>query len=99
MSTLQIEVNSNSAKLIGSLARKAIANLDKKAHAKIVKNSEVTLDLSQINEVDTSGLAWLLFLLEQANLNNCQLSFAHLPADLLKLAELSAVKEFLSPAS
>lgn len=99
MSTLKIDVNGNNTKLIGSLARNSVAKIGKKSHLAIISNNQATVDLSQVNEVDTSGLAWLLFLIEQANQNNCQLSFAHLPTDLLNLAKLSAVSEFLTPAS
>ncbi len=96
MNKLEISINDGVAELIGSLNSTAVSALKNKIQRKITKHREITLNLSKITDIDTAGLAWLLFILEQANKSGCQLSFAHLPEDLLKLAKLSAVDEFLS---
>ena len=53
------------------------------------------VNLSQVQKVDTAGLAWILYIVEQAILNTCQLTFTHIPQDLLKLACLSGVDSFI----
>lgn len=99
--TLEIKLNGATGEIVGPLNRNTVAKLDKNYHVKIIKQlaNEAALDLAQTTSVDTAGLAWLLLLLEIANEKNCQLAFANLPDDLLKLAKLSAVDTFLIPTT
>ncbi len=99
--TLEIKLEGATGKIVGPLNRNTVAKLDKKYHVKVIKQlaKNATLDLAQTTSVDTAGLAWLLLLLEIANEKNCQLTFANLPDDLLKLAKLSAVDTFLIPTT
>jgi len=99
MNKLDIVLSEGLAELVGPLNRQTIASLPKKAHQKITHNKTMIIDLKQVTDVDTAGLAWLLFLIEAAIKESCQLTFAHLPEDLLKLAKLSAVDDFLSSPS
>ncbi|REL25645.1 STAS domain-containing protein [Thalassotalea euphylliae] len=96
---LTIEIKDQVAQLNGQLTSAAVAALKNKAHRNIVKSKHMVVSLKHINDVDTAGLAWLLFLVEQAKRHNCQLSFADLPQDLLKLAQLSDVDQLLSSPS
>ena len=82
--------------ITGSLIRSTVPSLGKDCHIKLVKeNKSLQLDLNGVNKVDTAGLAWLLLVLEYAKKHQCKLSFAHVPNDLLKLAQLSAVEHLL----
>lgn len=96
---LTIEIKDQVALLNGQLTSAAVAALKNKAHRDIVKTEQMVVNLKHVNDVDTAGLAWLLFLVEQAKRHKCQLSFADLPEDLLKLAQLSDVDELLSSPS
>ena len=97
---LTIDINNQVAQLKGKLTSNTIAALKNKAHRSIVTTDKVVVSLAQVSEVDTAGLAWLLFLVEQAKHHKCQLSFAELPEDLLKLAQLSDVDQLLlSPSA
>ncbi len=79
----------------GALTRATITrNFDKK-YRKIVNDTKVTIDLANVSQIDTAGLAWLLMLVELAGKNACQMNLANLPEDLLKLAKLSAVDTLL----
>ena len=91
--------------LEGELTRHTVPQLTNKHSKKLfscatnkneIKNI-VTLDLCKVTKVDTAGLAWLLQQIELAQANPCQLVFAHLPSELIKLAKLSGVDDFLIP--
>ena len=85
--------------LSGELTRQTVPQLPNKVVRQLISNSSIMLDLKQVKKVDTAGLAWLLALVEQAQVNACQLTLTHLPSDLIKLAKLSAVDDFLPLAS
>ncbi|WP_448212843.1 STAS domain-containing protein [Colwellia sp. MEBiC06753] len=99
MSALSIQITDNNASLVGDLNSTSISALKKQAHKALLTSDAMSISLDQVKDVDTAGLAWLLYLIEQANLCKCRLTFADLPEDLLNLAKLSAVDEFLSSPS
>ena len=96
MSTLTIAIDDNIARLTGPLNRNSVASLNPKSPLKMVNQSALEVNLQGVSIVDTAGLAWLLYLIECANKTKCQLTFAHMPDDLLKLAKLSAVDEYFT---
>ena len=98
MSKLSIDIVDGVAKLRGQLNRHSVEKISKANEREITKTQNTLVDLSDVTEADTAGLAWLLYLVEQATAHKCQLTFAHLPSDLLKLAQLSAVSQFLPTA-
>lgn len=53
------------------------------------------LDFSQVDEVDTAGLAWLLRLLALAKDKNIILELYALPEQLIRLAKISHVDTML----
>lgn len=75
----------------GILTRETITRAFEKKYRNLINSNEITLDLANVNKVDTAGLAWLLMLIELADQHDCKLSLINLPEDLLKLAKLSAV--------
>jgi phospholipid transport system transporter-binding protein len=79
----------------GELIRTTINKPFEKKSNKLFSSAKMTVDLSRVKKVDTAGLAWLLHIVEQANLNACQLIFINIPQDLLKLATLSGVDSFI----
>jgi len=81
--------------VVGELIRTTITKSFEKESKKLFSSIKMVVDLSQIKKVDTAGLAWLLYIVEQAILNSCQLTFIHIPQDLLKLARLSGVDSFI----
>jgi len=81
--------------VVGELIRTTITKSFEKESKKLFSSTKMVVDLSQIKKVDTAGLAWLLYIVEQAILNSCQLTFIHIPQDLLKLARLSGVDSFI----
>jgi phospholipid transport system transporter-binding protein len=57
--------------------------------------SALTVDLSQVDSVDSSAVSLLLAWLREAQRNNVNLSFSHVPDNLLSLASLYGVADML----
>jgi len=83
------------AMLVGELTRLSVTTIAKKDIKQLLTNPLVSVDLTKLSHIDTAGLAWLFYLLEQAKINNCQLGFVNLPLKLEKLISLSGVDGFL----
>ncbi len=95
MAEIILNITTTAIEFSGELTRHSIMQITKKSIKKLFLPSSVTLDLAKITRIDTAGLAWLFYLLEQANIDNCQLSFANIPTKLDKLIRLSGVEGFL----
>ncbi len=81
--------------ITGDLTRQTVPLIKKNQTAELLSGQLTTIDFSQIGKVDTAGLAWLFWLLEQSYKNNMQLRFVNMYEDLLKMAKLSGVDDFL----
>jgi len=92
---ITLEINDNNGVLAGELTRKTVSQISKKSIKHLVAQQSIMLDLQQVTRIDTAGLAWLFYLLEQASTTSCRLSFCNVPAKLNKLISLSGVDGFL----
>ena len=100
---IKLNLSDNGVTLSGELTRHTVPKLANKPATmlfnQIIKQAQqqnvFILDLNDVVKVDTAGLAWLLAQVEIAQANACQLTLAHLPSELIKLAKLSAVDSFL----
>ena len=99
VTSIKFTLSDEGGQLSGELTRHTVPKLSNKVVKQLIANSAIILDLKQVKKVDTAGLAWLLALVEQAQVNACQLTLTHLPSDLIKLAKLSAVDDFLPLSS
>jgi phospholipid transport system transporter-binding protein len=95
MKKITLNITTTGIELSGELTRHSIIQITKKSIKALFLPSSTTLDLAQIRRIDTAGLAWLFYLLEQASIENCQLSFTNIPTKLDKLIRLSGVAGFL----
>ncbi|NQZ80585.1 MAG: STAS domain-containing protein [Colwellia sp.] len=95
MAQINLTFTDDQATLIGELTRITMTKSFEKKSKKIFSSTKMIVNLSQVQKVDTAGLAWILYIVEQAILNTCQLTFTHIPQDLLKLACLSGVDSFI----
>ena len=95
MAKIILNITTTAIEFSGELTRHSITQITKKSIKALFLPPSVTLDLAEITRIDTAGLAWLFYLLEQANLDDCQLSFANIPTKLDKLIGLSGVEGFL----
>lgn len=95
MNQVKLVPTDNGVIIAGDLNRYSVVSLTDKIMAPLLKKSQLTLDLSQVDKVDTAGLAWILSLVEQTTSAQCQLNLISFPDDLLKLATLCGVDSFL----
>lgn len=92
---LHFNLSETGCSLEGPLTRHTVTLINKNKSQALLKKDKVILDLSKVTKVDTAGLAWLIFIIEQADFHSCNLSFVNLSSDLLKLAKLCSVDTFL----
>jgi phospholipid transport system transporter-binding protein len=95
MAKITLNISATAVELSGELTRHSIMQITKKSIKEFLLPSSTTLDLAKITRIDTAGLAWLFYLLEQANIENCQVFFDNIPTKLDKLIRLSGVEGFL----
>jgi phospholipid transport system transporter-binding protein len=58
-------------------------------------SGEIKFDFSQLNNIDTAGLAWLLQQLSQAKDRGQTITLCNVPKQLLSLADVTAVRPLL----
>jgi len=92
---ITLNITKNNIELAGELTRQTVMKIPKKSIKQIVTQQSSVIDLQHVSRIDTAGLAWLFYLLEQASTTSCQLSFSNVPAKLNKLISLSGVEGFL----
>jgi phospholipid transport system transporter-binding protein len=92
---ITLNITGNNIVLAGELTRQTVMTLPKESIKQIINQQTSTIDLQQVNQIDTAGLAWLFYLLELASQTGCQLTFSSVPAKLKKLINLSGVDGFL----
>ena len=95
VSKANIILNHGTLTISGELTRHSVATINNSEYGNWFAHGAVKADLSQVSKVDTAGLAWLFYLLEQAALFSCQLSFSNIPEKLTKLINLSGVDGLL----
>ncbi len=95
MSLISLTLNGEQGKFIGELTRHSVGTIPQSLSTQLLAQKTITLDLTEVSQVDTAGLAWLIFLVEQAEKGSCQLYFSNLPKRLEKLIELSGVNGIL----
>jgi phospholipid transport system transporter-binding protein len=95
MTIISLNITTTPVELSGELTRHSIMEITKKTIKALFLPSSNTIDLAQVTRIDTAGLAWLFYLLEQASIDNCELYFVNIPTKLDKLIRLSGVEGFL----
>ncbi|MFT5756591.1 MAG: phospholipid transport system transporter-binding protein [Alteromonadaceae bacterium] len=95
MAQLDLTLMGGKSMVVGELIRTTITKSFETKSKNLFSSQKMIVDLSQVKKVDTAGLAWLLYIVEQANLKSCSLTFIHVPQELLKLAALSGVDSFI----
>jgi len=93
--TVTFNISNDEVRLVGNLTRDNVASISAKQVKEIIKKDVLKVNLSGIDKVDTSGLAWLFLLLEKAKKQSCQLVLIEMPEDMIKLANLSRVESLL----
>ena len=95
MSKVTLDISQGQNVLIGELTRQTVMQIPQKNIKQLIAQQSSVVDLTKVTRIDTAGLAWLFYLLEQANTTQCQLTFSNIPDKLTKLISLSGVEGFL----
>lgn len=92
---ITLDITGNRIVLVGELTRQTVVTIPKKSIKQIVAQQSSVVDLLKVTHIDTAGLAWFFYLLEQASHTTCELTFSNVPVKLKKLISLSGVEGFL----
>ncbi len=95
MSKAKVALNHGTLTISGELSRHSVSDIKDGGYENWFAHGAINVDLSNISKVDTAGLAWLFYLLEQAQRYSCHLSFSNIPEKLTKLITLSGVDGLL----
>jgi phospholipid transport system transporter-binding protein len=95
VSNANIVLNHGTLTISGELSRHSVADIKSNEYQNWLAHGAINVDLSKISKADTAGLAWLFYLLEQAEKYSCHLSFSNIPEKLTKLITLSGVDGLL----
>jgi len=85
-------------RLSGDLGFIAAADLLQRGRAAFAGHRSVRIDLSEVSDADSAGLAVLLQWVREARREGRELFFAHLPKRLADLARISGVSDFVPVA-
>ncbi len=87
------KLSSGSYELAGDLTRDTVPGLWDDLQALTFEQSSLTLSLSGVLRVDSSGMVMLIHLLEHAKKQNCHIMLSFVPQQLMTLAALSSAEE------
>jgi phospholipid transport system transporter-binding protein len=85
-------------RLAGVLDAKSVIDLFKEGPARFKGLSDVEIDLADVAESDSAGLALLIEWLRAARRNGQQIRFVNIPAQIAALARISEVDALLEGA-
>lgn len=87
------KLSSGSYELAGDLTRDTVPGLWDDLQTLTFEQSSLTLSLSGVLRVDSSGMVMLIHLLEHAKKQNCHIMLSFVPQQLMTLAALSSAEE------
>ena len=87
------KLSSGSYELAGDLTRDTVPGLWDDLQVLTFEQSSLTLSLSGVLRVDSSGMVMLIHLLEHAKKQNCHIMLSFVPQQLMTLAALSSAEE------
>ena len=87
------KLSSGSYELAGDLTRDTVPGLWDDLQTLTFEQSSLTLSLSGVLRVDSSGMVMLIHLLEHAKKQNCHIILSFVPEQLMTLAALSSAEE------
>lgn len=95
VSTVSYHVDEGDIQLSGFIDRFTVPTLIKGINISKIGQEQLTIDLSQVEKVDTAGLAWILKVMSQARQSGQLVTLATMPPQLCHLAQVSGVEALL----
>ena len=93
MTTVTIE--NNELIISGDLLFAFVPAVLKECQSLLPKQTTWVINLSNINNSDSSGLAFLLAMMRYAKKSNHSIGFKQIPEQLIALAKIAGVSEFI----
>ncbi|WP_375321745.1 lipid asymmetry maintenance protein MlaB [Aliivibrio logei] len=90
------ESNADEICFKGALERETVPNIWKKLTQWKPNITEVKVDLTYVNRIDSAGVVLLLHLIEHAKKQNCHIMLAFVPDQLITLIQLSNVESLFA---
>lgn len=84
--------------LSGDLTFETVTAAKQKLNPHFAGNSEVCFDFSDVDDVDSAGVALLLHLVQLSRQNGTQLKLDHLPFKMLHLMRVNGLNDVLPAA-
>ncbi len=91
---MAIQMKNNALVLSGDLNLSTVASLHKNASP--FSEKQYQADLSNIGEVDSAGLAFLVYLRSKCMRSGGELVFRNIPEKLTEIAEIAGVQQILN---
>ena len=79
--------------IVGDLTFSSIDKETLKSFAFLKSSNPITLDLSQVANTDSAGLALVIEWIKYASIHQIELKFKNIPEQLLTLAKLSGLEQ------
>ena len=89
------QLNNGEIALVGMVDRNTVPVLLKGIELSKFNHEQIVLDFSQVDKVDTAGLAWILKVKAHAEHSGQTLKLNNIPAQLCSLAQLGGVNNLL----
>lgn len=94
-----VKIDNNVLSLQGDLTKQTIQHDLFKAKASIRQHSELTINLGQLGDVDSAGLAWLINIMRDCRSAKIKLQWQNIPSNIMQLAKLSNAQDLFSTAN
>ncbi|NOH97112.1 lipid asymmetry maintenance protein MlaB [Vibrio sp. 99-70-13A1] len=86
----------NEFQLSGDLDRESVPSLWLTLERWKTTESEVQVDLNQVNRIDSAGMVMLIHLIEHAKNQNCHIMLSFVPEQLRTLFQLSNIQPLMA---
>ena len=93
-----LEHTDSICKISGDLTFERASEVFKKINFTAIDQNRLTIDFSEVEESDSAALAVMLEWENQAQLNQKQISFIHVPAQLMRLIKMADLQNILKLA-
>lgn len=95
MSTSSIAIDNNTLKILGELTFDTVVQLRNQGEQQIKKIDNVQIDFTEVTKCDSSALVLMLAWMRAAKSSGNKLRFISIPKELLAVAKLYGINEFL----
>lgn len=93
--TIQFDKDSQTYQISGELTLETARGVKEDTDKRFANGAALNIDLSKVSRADSAGLALLVAWMRQANASDKAISFHHVPAQMLAIANASGLDAIL----